>query len=346
MLASGSLYVYTLYAPFFTGRLGYSQTQTSLIAVIGDLGLYGAGPVNGFLADHFGPRATSLYAAFLIASGYSLLSFTYANGVTRVEQGLPPPSFLLMSFSFLLAGVGSSASYMAAFTSLAKNFKQGRGLALGIPISFFGLSAAVLTLIAQSFFMVNVDQLFGEERRELDTKGFLLFLGIFGGCANLFSVVGLKILPSPEVSPEARVESNHAHAAPPPRVQDEQTPLLRDDVAGTPAQGRHTRTPPSVSGKAFFMDTNAQFFFLVTFCLAGTGLMIINSISAIVDVVAAAKSLFLPVGLAGSLGEPNPVSSTRAIHVALISISSYTGRVLSGLGSDVAIHRYGAYRTD
>ena len=34
----------------------------------------------------------------------------------------------------------------------------------------------------------------------------------------------------------------------------------------------------------------------------------------------------------------------HAKHVGLISISSYVGRILSGLGSDIAITRYGAQR--
>ena len=61
MLASGSLYVFALYAPSFTGHLGYSQTQTSLIAVIGDIGLYGVGPVSGLMADRLGPRPPRLW---------------------------------------------------------------------------------------------------------------------------------------------------------------------------------------------------------------------------------------------------------------------------------------------
>lgn len=348
MLVSGSIYVYALYAPSFTGSLGYSQTQTSLVSVIGDFGLYGVGPLNGIAADRFGPRITCTYAAILVALGYYLMSANYANGASRVEQGLPPPSFALMAFFFLLAGIGSSASYMAAFTSLAKNFKHSRGIALGIPIGFTGLSAAILTFIAQKFF-TKIDSLGGDDTKGLDTARFLLFLALLGGCVNALAVVAMNIVPTPDTQPE-HAERGRTPASHPPRV-DEQAPLLGNGITEVSTQDVATvSTPtaiaPSVSGKAFFMDPNAQSFFLVIICLAGTGLMIINSISAIADAIAASELLDSSTGLGKHLVEASPVSSIRAVHVGLISISSYLGRVLAGFGSDIVIHRYGAYRID
>lgn len=131
MLASGSLYVYALYAPSFKSHLGYSQTQTSAIAVIGDLGLYGVGPLTGGLADSMGPKRASVFAGSLLLVGYGLLSVGYSSGIESIKHNEPAPSFLAMSAFLFLAGIGSSACYMAAFTTLAKSFKQGRGIAIG-----------------------------------------------------------------------------------------------------------------------------------------------------------------------------------------------------------------------
>lgn len=131
MLASGSLYVYALYAPSFKSHLGYSQTQTSTIAVIGDLGLYGVGPLTGRLADSMGPKRASAFAGSLLLVGYGLLSIGYSNGIESIKHNEPAPNFLAMSAFLFLAGIGSSACYMAAFTTLAKSFKQGRGIAIG-----------------------------------------------------------------------------------------------------------------------------------------------------------------------------------------------------------------------
>ncbi|KAF9349587.1 hypothetical protein BGX26_012128 [Mortierella sp. AD094] len=364
MLASGSLYVYALYATSFTGHLGYSQTQTSTIAVIGDIGLYGIGPVSGLLADRLGPRATSLIAGCLLALGYGLLSAGYANGLDNIAHNKPPTHFLLMALYLSLAGMGSSASYMAAFTSLAKNFIHARGIALGIPVSFFGLSAAALTLVAQTFFTVNVrgNLDFLKDKLELDTTRFLLFLGLFGGLANALSVIGMNIVPAPKAAVLNNINDDNAieptlngEVVSATNNTSEQTPLLRDDsttVLNPYSQDQdltnsaasikryQRRDVPSISGKAFFMDRDAQYYLLVMFCLSGTGLMIINSISAIIDAVAASEIGSGP----RHLDEKSPVSAIHAAHVALISLSSYAGRILTSIGSDIAIHRYGALR--
>ncbi|KAG0266231.1 hypothetical protein BG011_002928 [Mortierella polycephala] len=388
MLASGSLYVFALYSPALKNHLGYSQTQTSTIAIIGDIGLYGFGPLSGLMADRLGPRPTSFFAGCLLFLGYSLLSTGFAKGMESVQQGEEPTHFLLMSGFLFLAGMGSSTSYMAAFTSLAKNFQRARGIALGVPVSFFGLSAAVLTLIAQGFFTIKVGN-FGKpssENRELDTTHFLLFLGLAGGLINGLAVFGMNIVPPAKIvdsiehannnnnndttsnteSEQVQQDVGNDHTIAP----SEQTPLLQDDastesIATLKQQQRnqHLRRPVrSLSGRAFFMDRDAQYFFVVMVCLAGTGLMIINSISAMVDVVAASETSDIPIptiqgGMPGQevtssflrrllLEDKNPLASIHAMHVGLISIASYTGRMVAAIGTDVAIARKGAHRID
>ncbi|KAG0281430.1 hypothetical protein BGZ95_003830 [Linnemannia exigua] len=366
MLASGSLYVFALYAPSFTGRLGYSQTQTSTIAVIGDIGLYGVGPLSGLMADRLGARPTSFIAGILLLMGYGLLSAGYASGLESVAKGEEPTHFLLMAVFLLLAGV---------------------------PVSFFGLSAAALTVIAQGFFMMKVGDFVNNnnnngyngfkpttpkdpQEQELDTVGFLLFLGVSGGVINGLSVLGMNILtpPTRTTDPESHADAAAA-AATGAEPASERTPLLREDTATDTLASRQsdnslstrnttTRTTPVAaaanepplkkpstgrryvppkSGKEFFMDSDAQSFFLIMICLAGTGLMIINSISAMVDAVAGAER---GSGGGGGGGGDNksPMASIRATHVAMISLSSYMGRILSGFGSDVAIVKYGAHR--
>ncbi|KAF9580770.1 hypothetical protein BGW38_002450 [Lunasporangiospora selenospora] len=390
MLVAGSLYVFALYAPSFTGRLGYTQTQTSMIAVIGDIGLYGIGPVSGMMADRLGPRPTSLVAGSLLGIGYGLLSTGYSIGLDQVRANEPPIHFLWMAFFLFLAGMGSSASYMAAFTTLARNFTESRGIALGIPVSFFGLSAAFLTSISQSFFMTQFPDTHGQ--LELDTVRFLLFLGASGGLANLISVVGLNLLQQPQqspheqhdstkkslVDPDLEAEENSASGLDRPASRsnaNEYTPLLREDTltgsiaesttrsepsirtattlepsspssASFPAETATTTTAlpsrqerVSVSGKAFFKDRDAQYFFVVMFCLTGSGLMIINSISAIVDSIAAGEQL--PEWMAPRVKDDrDSLAAIRAHQVLLISISSYMGRLVSGFGSDYMIRRH------
>ncbi|KAG0034702.1 hypothetical protein BGZ82_005640 [Podila clonocystis] len=343
MLASGSLYVYALYAPSFKSHLGYSQTQTSAIAVIGDLGLYGVGPLTGGLADSMGPKRASVFAGSSLLVGYGLLSMGYSSGIESIKHNEPAPNFLAMAAFLFLAGIGSSACYMAAFTTLAKSFKQGRGIAIGIPVSFFGLSAAALAFVAQKFFLVDSDSLFNlikdKGTQELDTGRFLLFLAIAGGVINGLSLLGLNIVPEPEikdaeqlsVAPSLLQETDNTD------TPTEESPLLQDTTSAPTIRPR--REVPNVSGTAFFLDRDAQFFFLIMLCLTGSGLMIINSISAIVEAVAAGEEYGSEPG-----HKKTPLAMIQATHVGLISISSYVARLVAGFGSDIAMTRHGAQR--
>jgi hypothetical protein len=216
------------------------------------------------------------------------------------------------------------------------------------------------------------------QEEELDTTGFLLFLGVAGGIINGLSVLGMNILtpPTRTTDPESNTTVTPASAPPQTSLLSEETPLLRentttdtlasrqsDNTFGTQAPAPAVNDPPikprdgrryvrSISGKEFFMDRDAQSFFVIMICLAGTGLMIVNSISAMVDAVAGAERgggsgtpvLFSAAFRGDGDDGKSPVASIRAAHVALISLSSYVGRILAGFGSDVAIVKYGAHR--
>ncbi|KAG0228756.1 putative monocarboxylate transporter mch1 [Actinomortierella wolfii] len=349
MTMAGSLYAYSLYSSSFTANLKYTNVQTSIIAVIGDGGIYAVGPLTGALADRLGPRPTSAVAAVLLALGYSILSIGYQVGQERVDQGQEPIHFLIMGFAFFLAGAGSGCGYMAAFTTLAKNFTKARGVAVGIPVSFFGLSAAILTLIAQTFFMRPVapgkDDDGSSSGVEIDTARFLLFLALAGGVCNLISVFGLRLVKQP-VDDRPTIQDSHQEQG---HDHTESSPLLAESQE---QQVRRRRQRPNISGLRFFKTPDVQMFFVVMFCIVGSGLMIINSIAAMITTIDAGEqadrsSLTILSALAAfGVEKRKPLASVRALHVALISISSYTGRVIASVGTDVAIARYGCHRVD
>lgn len=214
---------------------------------------------------------------------------------------------------------------------------------LGIPVSFFGLSAAALAFVAQKFFLVDSGSFFNLSKDKdtvLDTGRFLLFLAIAGGAINGLSLLGLNVVPEPEikdaeqppVAPSLLQETDNTNPT-------EESPLLQDTTT-TPTI-RPRREVPNVSGRAFFLDKDAQYFFLIMLCLTGSGLMIINSISAIVEAVAAGEEYGSEPG-----HKNTPLATIQAKHVGLISISSYVGRLIAGFGSDIAMARHGTQRID
>ncbi|KAG0269476.1 hypothetical protein DFQ27_003388 [Actinomortierella ambigua] len=352
MTLAGSLYAYSLYAASFTSNLKYTNVQTSIIAVIGDGGIYGVGPLTGALADRLGPRPMSAIAAGFLALGYTLLSIGYDQGKSKVAQGQEPTHYMVMAFAFFLAGVGSSCGYMAAFTALAKNFTRARGVAIGIPVSFFGLSAAILTLIARTFFMVSpAPGTEGSETPpglELDTGRFLLFLAVAGGLANLVSAFGLRLV-KPTADDQPVVHNSQQGQE---QEHTESSPLLPGSQEEQQHQRRRPQPRPAISGMRFFKDRDVQMFSVVMLCIVGSGLMIINSIASMITTVAAGEQdgHFVPALFSSLLAfggkKQKSLASIRAMHVAVISIASYTGRVVASLGTDLAIAHHGSHRVD
>jgi hypothetical protein len=72
----------------------YSQTQTNMIGILGDVGIY-CGFTFGLLYDHFGPKICSLVSAVLIAIGYGL------SGIFIREDVAP---FWLLVILYIIVG--------------------------------------------------------------------------------------------------------------------------------------------------------------------------------------------------------------------------------------------------
>ena len=85
-------------------------------------------PVEGWLADRFGPRAVVIVGGLLAALGWVLSSF--ADSL----------SFLYIAYG--IAGVGAGAVYGTCVGNALKWFPERRGLAAGITAAGFGAGAA------------------------------------------------------------------------------------------------------------------------------------------------------------------------------------------------------------
>jgi MFS family permease len=174
-LACGTNYVYSAWAPQFAERLKLSATESNLIGLSGNLGMYLMGVPVGLFVDHRGPRPAVLSGAVLLAAGYFPLHVAYNNAAG------PVPLLCLYSF---LSGFGGCMAFAAAVKTSALNWPHHRGTATAFPLAAFGLSA---------FFF----SLFGSILFPGDTSDLLLLLscGTFG--LTLLGFFFLKIHPVP-----------------------------------------------------------------------------------------------------------------------------------------------------
>lgn len=335
MATAGSGYMFSLYGPQLKASKGMSQFQISFVATCTNSGLFLTGPLFGYLVDRYYKHSHFLFliAASLIALGYILTALEFA-GV------LPHTHYLITSLYFLLIGVGSSACYHKSLSTNIRNWPaQYRGLAIGVPVSAFGLSAFIFSKIASLFFY-NQDHA-DHDRPILNVTLLLLFVGITGFVVNLAMVFLLKDLSSAAAGGAVVLERSSEEL-------DSTSPLV-DSSVGEEEVGEEGEVPGSGEQEGLvrgggnhdqsfsnhqqqqqevdiscFNQLDAYLLGLVMLSICGIGLMQTNNIGFIL------VSLF-PESVTAS--DP-AVQAAQNLHVSVISTCNFAGRLLCGFFSD------------
>ncbi|GAP93269.2 putative major facilitator superfamily transporter [Rosellinia necatrix] len=145
-LACGTNYVYSAWGPQLADRLHLSATESQLIGLAGNLGMYLLGVPIGMFVDSRGPRPAVLVGAFLLGLGYLPLERAYDAGNGSVAW---------LSFVSFLTGLGGCMAFAAAVKTSALNWPHHRGTATAFPLAAFGLSAFFFSLVSSIFFPGN-----------------------------------------------------------------------------------------------------------------------------------------------------------------------------------------------
>ena len=139
-------YVYSAWAPQFADKLHLTTTESNLIGLAGNLGMYSMGVPIGLFVDHRGPRPAVIAGSLLLAFGYFPISAAFETGSGSVP--------VLCIFSFL-TGLGGCMAFNAAVKTSALNWPHHRGTATAFPLAAFGLSAFFFSLLGGLLFPAN-----------------------------------------------------------------------------------------------------------------------------------------------------------------------------------------------
>ncbi|CAK7565491.1 MAG: hypothetical protein SEPTF4163_003408 [Sporothrix epigloea] len=172
-LACGTNYVYSAWAPQFADKLKLSATQSNLIGLAGNLGMYSLGVPIGIFIDTRGPRLAVIAGSFLLALGYFPLRQAFDSGSGSVA---------FLCFVSYLTGLGGCMAFGAAVKTSALNWPHHRGTATAFPLAAFGLSAFFFSVFG-SLFIPN------------GTSAFLLLLAIGTSVLTFVSFFFLHVLP-------------------------------------------------------------------------------------------------------------------------------------------------------
>ncbi|KAG0014797.1 hypothetical protein BGZ82_001654 [Podila clonocystis] len=337
-LVSGTPYLYSTYANQLTTRLALTALQSNIVAAGVHYGLFLSGPLFGRLVDSRGPRTVGLLAAGLLMMGYAGLSLTYS--------GIFYSFGFFTAFLFLIfVGMGSQAGYMTSVSTNAHNFQSARGLAMGVPIACFGLSALLFAQINNHFY-------------KDDTQAFLLLVAQAIGGTLLVSVLFLTVFPAELVDgpldqealgpasigvgtgignvPISHTSDEHAHGSPEEAEEHRRRTQERERLlhpSGTHSSILANPQPPLRGFRLFRTNRVAQLLMLSVLLLSGPCLMYVTNAGSIIRSIY--RDHMSDPSIPPTEEEKIRLQQLQNFHVSLISLCSCLGRISVGLLSDL-----------
>ncbi|KAG0280446.1 hypothetical protein BGZ95_010091 [Linnemannia exigua] len=193
MALSGSLFSFASFSTDLKARFGFSSSNINLLSAIGDTSMYVGFLIVGPIYDHYGERWTMITASVLTFLGYGGMYIAYA----KAWGGL---GFLMVLYC--LAGVASTAGYLAALAANMANFPASTsGTVSGVLLAFFGLSATLFSQIKTHLFSGH-DEVVDPTSTLKGTKAtqtFLLFLTIITTAIYLIGAVFMVKIKKPVI---------------------------------------------------------------------------------------------------------------------------------------------------
>ncbi|KAL7411185.1 major facilitator superfamily domain-containing protein [Mrakia frigida] len=355
-LTAGGVTIFPLYSPAVASRFNLDQARVNNIFVGGTIGLYFSAAAIGSFADHYGPRKTSLLAAFLNLIGYTSFSYLLGSSPSHPPSFLNLPIHVLLAISYAWIGMGTVASYFASLNTSTLTFPSHPSIAIGTPLALFGLSSFFLSSIASL-------KIFDDGDAELNVVAFTgALIGLVGGW-NVVAAVGMKVMPDREGMLILEEEERIAELPEtPPSLSQVQRMLdeeeeggagggvgLRDDES-TPLLVRQklklVRGTTDLSLSHLMREKTFWGLGAAMFLIVGPAEMILGSVGSIIT------SLLTPVPSFGttttpllletlltsaSFFSPSPTRSplqVRQTHVQIISIGNTISRLSVGLLAD------------
>lgn len=156
-----SITLFSMFAPGFQHRLGYSLLDINNISIAAALGMYLPVPVLGYVADKMGPGILALVSIVLFTPAYYLAA-VLSDPVT-LEDAAANYQALAIAFAFI--GAATSALYFSSVITCARVFSKSPGLSISAPVACYGLSSLWQAQLISRFFFsesgdINLSQTF------------------------------------------------------------------------------------------------------------------------------------------------------------------------------------------
>lgn len=365
--SAGTRYVYSGYSPQLGARLHISHTQLNFIGVSASFGSLSS-PMWGRIIDSHGPRIPLACSFLFHIIGYAWMKQLYDAGLPPHAKTLPMMVFVALFLCTLLAGSGGVAADIASVNSTAKTFPdRARGSTTGLVISGYGLSPLVFTSISHFFFASNtsafllvltlgtsIPMIMGfflvrpiplpiQDASDIE-EGHNQLQGISSALQS-HSSTRAPLLDHDDLAGGLQSSNSAVFRTGMKGARIDREVYALDDIPFPSANGVFSPLSSyprgsngdvavptlNLHGRQLYASTDFWLLFTILAILSGTGLMYINNVGTISQVLYAHKN---------SKYDKVKASSWQASQVSLISFMSFLGRLVIGIISDLVKNKY------
>ncbi|KAK6455553.1 permease [Scheffersomyces xylosifermentans] len=318
-LSTGTLFVYSVYGTQLAERCQLDASQTANLNISATIGTAFGSVLGGLVTDIYGTQIPMLISCFSISLGYAWVYAQYLKG--------PDSSVLQLLSAMFLVGIGSVAGYFSSIKAVTINFPNFKGTAQSITIASFAISSLLFSYIATHTFHGDVGQ-------------FLHFLSIACGLSIFIGFIFIRV--------DGHIDAiHHQHEI----EESRSTPLETDALLSeTPSVGDETEVEdetkfqPSdlkhLGLKESFLHPTFWYHYLIFAIVQGLGQMYIYSVGFVLKAV----HYYYTNVLVETTGPIPSLNSLQALHVSIIAIASFIGRLSSGPQSDYLVHKLHSQR--
>lgn len=310
-LATGTLFVYSVYGTQLAERCHLDSSQAANLNISATVGTAIGGVVSGIITDVYGTQIPILSSGLCLFLGYKWLHHLF-------ELGADASKFQLLTSMFLI-GIGSVSGYFSSIKGVTINFPNYKGTAQSITIASFAISSLVYLFISSKIF-------------KGDVAAFLQFLYISSGIMLLLGFIFIRIdgyIDIPAVDTHEQV----------PAIEEQpflSAVLSNDDEFDTSHiddqqdQLKNKSLKESVAHPVFWTH------YIILSIVQGLGQMYIYSVGFIVKAI-----YYYYTHLdEQTTGSSHPtLNELQALHVSLVALSSFFGRLSSGPQADFLVHK-------
>lgn len=312
----GTMFVYSVYGTQLAQKCGLGSSQAANLNISTTVGSSVGGLLGGYITDVYGTQIPVLSSLVMVTCGYKWLHTLYGLGVNACLWQLIAAMFLV--------GVGSTAGYFASIKAVTVNFPLYKGSAQSVTIASFAISSLLYSFVYARVFQGDVSK-------------FLLFLSLSSLVMQFIGFLFIRVDGHKTDMPEVRgPELNH--------VENEQLPLLLESSSVSNLEAQNEE-PKSHGVSLKLLDVKHAlvhpvfiFHFVIMAVTQGIGQLYIYSVGFVLKAVH-----YEFVHAPDSHSVPS-LHSIQALHVSLIAIFSFVGRLTSGPLADTVVHRFKGQR--